>query len=268
VQANETGARQVLPVVQLMLEDGRASVGQAIRAAPLLWFEGCNQTKSLEASQGAIQCAGAEADSRQGLDVLEHGVAVFGAVGERDEDEQAGLGEAAELAQRRVWLREFEPKLITRGDIMQGLVCHDQGLASVRWSSRGRLAALPHRRMVQLTEIDRTVTLARQLQDTGGRVVLVNKFDVDAKEVDQFLAAWVDDASYFKRQPGYISTQLHRGIAGSCVFLNVAVWESVDHFRCAFANPEFRAKLGQYPTSAVASPHLFRKVAVPDVCVA
>jgi len=35
--------------------------------------------------------------------------------------------------------------------------------------------------MVQLTEIDRTVTLARQLQDTGGRVVLVNKFDVDAK---------------------------------------------------------------------------------------
>jgi len=89
-----------------------------------------------------------------------------------------------------------------------------------------------------------------------------------AKEVDQFLAAWVDDASYFKRQPGYISTQLHRGIAGSCVFLNVAVWESVDHFRCAFANPEFRAKLGQYPTSAVASPHLFRKVAVPDVCVA
>ncbi len=33
-------------------------------------------------------------------------------------------------------------------------------------------------------------------------------------------------------------------------------------------NPEFRAKLSAYPASAVASPHLFQKVAVPDICVA
>ncbi len=122
--------------------------------------------------------------------------------------------------------------------------------------------------MVQLTEMDRNVTLAGQLQDVDGPVLLVNKFEVNADEVDQFLSAWADDASYFKRQPGYISTQLHRGIAGSCVFLNVAVWESVDHFRQAFSKPEFREKLSHYPPSAVASPHLFRKVAVPDVCVA
>ena len=122
--------------------------------------------------------------------------------------------------------------------------------------------------MVQLTEMDRKVSLTQQLEDAGGPVLLVNKFDVAAHEVDQFLAAWADDAKYFKRQPGYISAQLHRGIAGSCVFLNVAVWESVDHFRRAFANPEFRDKLSQYPASAVASPHLFRKVAVSDVCVA
>ena len=36
----------------------------------------------------------------------------------------------------------------------------------------------------------------------------------------------------------------------------------------AFGDPEFQAKLGQYPPSAVASPHLFRKVAVPGICVA
>ena len=122
--------------------------------------------------------------------------------------------------------------------------------------------------MVQLTEMDRNVSLTQQLQDAGGPVLLVNKFDVAADEVDLFLTAWADDARYFKRQPGYISAQLHRGIAGSCVFLNVAVWESVDHFRRAFANPEFRDKLSHYPSSAVASPHLFRKVAVSDVCVA
>ncbi len=43
--------------------------------------------------------------------------------------------------------------------------------------------------MVHLTEMDRTVTLASQIEDTGGPVVLVNKFDVDAAEVDQFLTA-------------------------------------------------------------------------------
>jgi hypothetical protein len=66
-----------------------------------------------------------------------------------------------------------------------------------------------------------------------------------------------------KRRPGFISTQLHQGIAGSGAFLNYAVWESVEHFRRAFENPEFHAKLGHYPPSAVALPHLFRKAQLP-----
>ena len=70
------------------------------------------------------------------------------------------------------------------------------------------------------------------------------------------------------RQPGFISAQLHRGIGGSRVFVNYAVWESTAHFKRAFTNPEFQSKLGQYPPSAVASPHLFSKVAVPGMCVA
>jgi heme-degrading monooxygenase HmoA len=121
--------------------------------------------------------------------------------------------------------------------------------------------------MMQLVEMDRSVSLVSQLEDHGGPVLLVNKFDVNAEDVDQFLAAWAEDALYFKRQPGYISAQLHRGIAGSCAFLNIAVWESVDHFRRAFSAPEFRAQLSHYPPSAVASPHLFRKVAVSNICV-
>jgi hypothetical protein len=36
----------------------------------------------------------------------------------------------------------------------------------------------------------------------------------------------------------------------------------------AFAQPEFRAKISAYPASAVGSPHLFQKVAVPGICVA
>jgi heme-degrading monooxygenase HmoA len=37
-----------------------------------------------------------------------------------------------------------------------------------------------------------------------------------------------------KAQPGFISTQLHHGIAGSNVFLNDAVWQSVADFCRAF----------------------------------
>jgi len=49
--------------------------------------------------------------------------------------------------------------------------------------------------------------------------------------------------------------------------LNYAVWEATADFRAAFSHPEFRAKLSSYPSSAVASPHLFQKVAVPGICV-
>jgi len=52
------------------------------------------------------------------------------------------------------------------------------------------------------------------------------------------------------------------------VFLNYAVWESVEAFRTAFGRPEFRSRLAQYPDSVVASPHLFEKLAVPGICVA
>jgi len=122
--------------------------------------------------------------------------------------------------------------------------------------------------MVTFVEMDEGVSIQDQLKDTGGPVVLINKFTVKPEEADRLLEAWTAEAAWMKRQPGFISTQLHRGIAGSGTFLNYAVWESTAHFREAFSNPEFRTKLVHYPPSAVASPHLFRKVAVPNICVA
>jgi len=122
--------------------------------------------------------------------------------------------------------------------------------------------------MVGFVEMDEKVPIQAQLEDTGGPVILINKFTVKADEAEQLVRAWTDDAAWMKRQPGFISTQLHRGIAGSGVFLNYAVWESTAHFRAAFTNPEFQAKLGHYPSSTIVSPHLFRKVAVSGICVA
>ena len=122
--------------------------------------------------------------------------------------------------------------------------------------------------MPKFVEMDPAITLAEQLKSEEGPVVLINTFVVPPEDMDRFLASWSADAAIMKAQPGFISTQLHRGIAGSGTFLNYAVWQSVAHFRDAFARPEFRARLADYPESAKVSPHLFRKVEVPGICVA
>jgi heme-degrading monooxygenase HmoA len=121
---------------------------------------------------------------------------------------------------------------------------------------------------VQLAEIDDRVTIADQLQEETGPVVLINTFTVAPQDAERLLAAWADDAAFMKRQPGFIATQMHRGIAGSATFVNVAVWESAQALRAAFFSPEFQAQLANYPDSAVSRPHLFQKLAVPGICVA
>ena len=122
--------------------------------------------------------------------------------------------------------------------------------------------------MPLMRSLDPAFPIERQIETEAAPVVLVNVFTLARADEQTFLDAWHNDAVFMKGQPGFISTQLHRGVAGSGAFLNFAVWESVAHFRAAFANPEFRARLAEYPESATASPHLFRPVAVPGICVA
>ena len=122
--------------------------------------------------------------------------------------------------------------------------------------------------MVSLKPLDPSFPIERQLAVDAAPVILVNVFTMDSADEQTFLDAWKADASTMQRQSGYISTQLHRAIGESPTYLNYAVWESTAHFRAAFTNPEFRAKLASYPASAVTSPHLFQTVAVPGVCVA
>ena len=122
--------------------------------------------------------------------------------------------------------------------------------------------------MSLLRPLDPAFPIERQLEVDASPVVLVNVFTLDKADEQTFLRAWQDDTAFMKQQAGFISTQLHRAIGESPTYLNYAVWESTAHFRAAFTHPEFRAKLSSYPSSAVASPHLFQKVAAPGVCVA
>jgi heme-degrading monooxygenase HmoA len=122
--------------------------------------------------------------------------------------------------------------------------------------------------MPLLRPLDPSFPIERQIGIDAGPVVLVNPFTLDTADEAAFLRIWQDDAEFMKRQAGFISTQLHRAIGESPTYLNYAVWQSTADFRAAFTHPDFQAKLAGYPASAVASPHLFKKVAVPGVCVA
>jgi heme-degrading monooxygenase HmoA len=122
--------------------------------------------------------------------------------------------------------------------------------------------------MSLLRPLDPAFPIERQVGIEAGPVVLVNVFTLDKADEEAFLKTWQDDAVFMKQQPGFISTQLHRAIGESPTYLNYAVWETNAHFRAAFTHPTFRAKISAYPASAVASPHLFQKVAVAGVCVA
>jgi quinol monooxygenase YgiN len=121
--------------------------------------------------------------------------------------------------------------------------------------------------MAKFVEVDEKITVLKQMEEDIGPVILINKFNVNPEDVDRFLKAWASDAVALKQQPGFISAQLHRGIAGSGTFVNYAVWESTTHLKNALNNIDIQARLSEYPASTVVSPHLFKKVAVPGICV-
>jgi heme-degrading monooxygenase HmoA len=121
--------------------------------------------------------------------------------------------------------------------------------------------------MLQLKPLDADVPIFHQLGADVSPVVLVNIFQVAQADIPALVEAWAADANWMKLQPGYISTQLHQGIAGSTVFMNYAVWQSVTHFRAAFNHPDFKKALEHYPSTAVASPHLFTRLTVSNLCV-
>ena len=122
--------------------------------------------------------------------------------------------------------------------------------------------------MISMKPLDPDFPIQQQLGTDAGPVVLVNVFTVDPAEREALIDAWKDDAKWMKRQPGYISTQLHEAVGESSMYLNYAVWDSVADFRAAFSHPEFKDHLGHYPSSAVTSPHLFEKIAVANCCTA
>lgn len=122
--------------------------------------------------------------------------------------------------------------------------------------------------MLNLRPLDPAFAIEHQLRVTASPVVLLNLFTVAEADVPALMAAWEKDANWMKQQPGFLSTQLHRAVGDSFMFMNYALWESVARFSAAFTHPDFVSALAAYPSSAVAQPHLFSKLAVANLCAA
>jgi heme-degrading monooxygenase HmoA len=91
-------------------------------------------------------------------------------------------------------------------------------------------------------------------------VVLVNAFEVPAGQEEQFLADWQHAADWMRQQPGFVSSRLHQSLdpAAEFRYVNIAEWESADHFRKAAASSEFQQRISGMTVRA--HPALYRVV--------
>ena len=72
-------------------------------------------------------------------------------------------------------------------------------------------------------------------------VVLINPFAVPEGKDEAFLAAWEAAKAFMERQPGSLSTRLHRSLIPNTRFrfMNVVEWATVEHFQAALHHPEY-----------------------------
>jgi heme-degrading monooxygenase HmoA len=115
----------------------------------------------------------------------------------------------------------------------------------------------------KFVQMDTNVSFDKQIANNVAPVVLLSTFLVK----HEFLAGFRKQFATMRKQPGLISAQLHRGIAGSCLFMNYVIWESTDAFKHGFESPEFQAQLKQYPPGTEVSAFMFQRVAVPGMCL-
>lgn len=82
-------------------------------------------------------------------------------------------------------------------------------------------------------------------------VNFINLFEVEPGRDEEFEALWQEVNAYMRAKPGYRSHQMHRATTEGAAYryVNVAVWESADHWRAAhddgfralLARPEWRS---------------------------
>src|SRR3546814_12872930 len=77
---------------------------------------------------------------------------------------------------------------------------------------------------------------------------------------------WTERAEMMLKQPGLISVQMHRGIAGASILASYVVWESLEAYRAGQAQPDGHDDLEKLDLTMY--PVLVQKIAIPGICVA
>jgi heme-degrading monooxygenase HmoA len=129
--------------------------------------------------------------------------------------------------------------------------------------------------MIKFVEMDNYVTINDQIKEEqenkndGDSVILINKFDVSTDKIEQFLKDWAETSSLFEQQPGFITTELYKGIGKSSVYISYQVWKSIDDFKkgssSVLNSDDVNSRLAKYNDSLVISSHLFRRAVVPGI---
>lgn len=92
-------------------------------------------------------------------------------------------------------------------------------------------------------------------------VILINPFEVPEGKEEEFLKAWQEAAEHLRHEPGFLSTRLHESLDPKAKFrfVNVAEWESPQHFQAAIRSEAFQQISRKMAFAA--SPALYRVVA-------
>jgi len=94
-------------------------------------------------------------------------------------------------------------------------------------------------------------------------VILINPFEVPEGTGDEdFLRGWEGAAEYMQRQPGFVSSRLHRAIAPDARFrfINIAEWASPQDFQAAVTSEEFQEIARNGPPGSPALYELVRSI--------
>jgi len=73
-------------------------------------------------------------------------------------------------------------------------------------------------------------------------VVLINPFEVPQGQEEEVLTGWHEAARQLEQAPGFLSTRLHESLDPQAKFrfINVAEWESLQHFQAAVSTGAFQ----------------------------
>ncbi len=94
-------------------------------------------------------------------------------------------------------------------------------------------------------------------------IVLINPFEVPQGQEEAFLKGWHAATEHLRQAPGFLSTRLHESLdpQAGFRFVNVAEWESPQHFQAAIRTEAFEQISRKMPFTA--SPTLYRMQILP-----